>query len=130
MSPRLGDVEILTVNYQLSSGGQLQDIIKASIALCDWHFEISQISKTPNALQHFDVLGICISISVHAIDRCVRDCTYRRGLRCCLFGTIGNARALRSGTATVQSRFFCVGINTCLNFYKYDTTSLCNYPML
>ena len=31
-------------------------------------------------MQHFDVLGICITISVHATDRCVRDCTYRRGL--------------------------------------------------
>ena len=67
-------------------GGRLQDIIKASIALCDWHFEISQISKTPNALQHFDVLGICISISVHAIARRVRYCTYRRGLQCCCSG--------------------------------------------
>ena len=36
----------------------------------------------------------------------VRVRTYRRGLRCCLFRMIGNARALRSGTATVQSRFF------------------------
>ena len=34
-------------------------------------------SKT---LQHFDVLGICISISVHAITRHVRIRTYRRGL--------------------------------------------------
>ena len=67
-------------------GGRLQDIIKASIALCDWHFEISQISKAPNALQHFDVLGICISISVHAIARRVRYRTYRRGLQCCCSG--------------------------------------------
>ena len=36
----------------------------------------------------------------------MRDCTYRRGLRCCLFGCKGNTRASSSGTATVQSRFF------------------------
>ena len=67
-------------------GGQLQDIIKASIALCDWHFEISQISKNTQRIAAFDVLGVCISISVHAVDRCVRDCTYRRGLQCCCSG--------------------------------------------
>jgi hypothetical protein len=34
-------------------GGQLQDIIKASIALCDWHFEISQISKNTHRIAAF-----------------------------------------------------------------------------
>ena len=88
-------------------GGMVADIIKASNTLCAWLSGISQILITSNTLQHFDVLGVCISISVHAVNGCVRDCTYRRGLRCCLFGCKGNTRASLSGTATVQSRFFC-----------------------
>ena len=99
-------------------GGQLQDIIKAPIALC---FGLTESGKfyASKTLQHFDVLGICIFISVHAINRCVRSCTtYRRGLRCCLFGCKGNTRASLSGTATVQSRFFCRNKGSKMQYYE------------
>ena len=66
ISPRLG---------LCLSGGVVADIIKASNTLCAWLSGISQILTTSNTLQHFDVLGICISISVHLkIDRCA--CAY------------------------------------------------------
>ena len=45
-----------------------------------WLIGISQIQICSKTLQHFDVLGICISISAHAIIRRVRYRTYRRGL--------------------------------------------------
>ena len=57
-------------------------------------------------MQHFDVLGMCIPLRV--LLGCTRVYTYRRGLRCCLFRVEGNSRALLSGTAIVQSRFFVV----------------------
>ena len=48
--------------------------------------------------------------------------TYRRGLRCCLFGIIGNARASLSGTATVQSRFLlCLIMSKKTNNQIYTT---------
>ena len=48
--------------------------------------------------------------------------TYRRGLRCCLFGIIGNARASLSGTATVQSRFLlCLIVSKKTNNQIYTT---------
>ena len=49
----------------------------------------------------------------------VRVRTYRRGLRCCLFGYKGNTRASDSGTATVQSRF--------LFMYKKRSSSLADH---
>ena len=45
-----------------------------------WLNRISQILISSKTLQHFDVLGMCIPISVHAITRRVRYRTYRRGL--------------------------------------------------
>ena len=45
-----------------------------------WLNRISQILISSKTLQHFDVLGICISKSVHAIIVRVRNRTYRRGL--------------------------------------------------
>ena len=51
----------------------------------------------------------------------VRVRTYRRGLRCCLFEYKGNSRASISGTATVQSRFFCVGMKTIMNMKRTIT---------
>ena len=69
-----------------------------------------------NALQHFDVLGICISIYAHAITRCVCYHTYRRGLGVACSDTKGNARASNSGTAIVQSRFFVCLLLSMSNF--------------
>ena len=48
--------------------------------------------------------------------------TYRRGLRCCLFGYKGNTRASDSGTATVQSRFLlCLIVSKKTNNQTYTT---------
>ena len=52
------------------------DIIKASNTLCAWLSGISQILITSNTSQHFDVLGICISISVHTIKVGVCACVH------------------------------------------------------
>ena len=87
--------------------------VKYALFLAIWNLVNSIVSKT---LQHLDVLGICISISVHLIRAGVRVRTYRRGLRCCLFGYKGNTRASDSGTATVQSRFFLCLLLSMSNF--------------
>ena len=50
------------------------------MALCFGYSESRKFKNHSKTLQHFDVLGICISISVHAVTRRVRYCTYRRGL--------------------------------------------------
>ena len=47
-----------------------------------------------------------VFLSPYAPLWCVCVRTYRRGLRCCLFGTMGNSRASLSGTATVQVPLF------------------------
>ena len=71
MSPRLG-----IMSYGWAVTRHNKGVIRA-LCLATWNLVNSY---TSNTLQHFDVLGICISISVHAVDGCVRDCTYRRGL--------------------------------------------------
>ena len=50
------------------------------MALCFGYSESRKFKNHSKTLQHFDVLGICISISVHAIVMRVRIRTYRRGL--------------------------------------------------
>ena len=47
---------------------------KASLRACAWLSGISQILTTSNTLQHFDVLGICISISIRTTRVCM--CAY------------------------------------------------------
>ena len=42
--------------------------------------ESGKFNGKSNTLQHFDVLGICIFVSAHAIIKRVCYCTYRRGL--------------------------------------------------
>ena len=47
---------------------------KASLRACVWLSGISQILTTSNTLQHFDVLGICISIFIRTTRVCM--CAY------------------------------------------------------
>ena len=79
------------------------------MALCFGYSESRKFKNHSKTLQHFDVLGICISISVHAIARRVRYRTYRRGLGVACSGE-RQYQSQCSGTATVQSRFFCIQI--------------------
>ena len=76
----------------------------------------SNVSKT---LQHFDVLGICISKSVHLIriGVCIR--TYRRGLRCCLFGYDGNTRASEAEQQQCSPAFFIQMPCVCMEAEQY-----------
>ena len=63
----------------MSSRVGIADIVKAlkgALCLAIWNLVNSKVSST---LQHFDVLGICISISIRTIG-CVCVRTYRRGL--------------------------------------------------
>ena len=55
-------------------GGRLQDIIKASIALCAWLNGTWKILILFQDIAAFDVLGICISISIRTIVVCM--CAY------------------------------------------------------
>ena len=65
ISPRLG---IMSFGW----GGCRHN--KASLRACVWLSGISQILTTSNTLQHFDVLGICISISIRTMRVCI--CAY------------------------------------------------------
>ena len=83
-------------------------------ALCAWHLRTWKILNHP---RHCSILMSSgyVYLSPYAPWGCVCVRTYRRGLRCCLFRVKGNSRASKCGTATVQSRFFCVmlwNINT------------------
>ena len=90
----------------MSLGWAITDIIMASNALCFWLNRTWKILQTP---KHRSILmsSGCV-FSLRVLIRYTRVYTYRRGLRCCLFRVEGNSRALLSGTAIVQSRFFVV----------------------
>ena len=62
MSPRFGIMSYRVGNYKHNKGV----IIALCLALRTW-----KIHKTSKTLQHFDVLGICISISVHTNGVCI-----------------------------------------------------------
>ena len=63
-------------------------------------------SKSPKTVQHFDVLGICISISVHLNKAWVCACVHIGvGFSVACSGE-RQYQSQCSGTATVQSRFF------------------------
>ena len=90
----------------MSLGWAITDIIKASNALCFWLNRTWKILQTPKQCSILMSSG-CVFLCAYYL-RCTRVYTYRRGLRCCLFRVEGNSRALLSGTAIVQSRFFVV----------------------
>ena len=98
MSPRLGIMSlgwaITRHNKGVKNGipDKFRKFMWCLISAMFWLHESGKFKSTQN-IATFDVLGVCISISVHTVDRCVRDCTYRRGLRCCLFEYKGNTRA-------------------------------------
>ena len=76
-------------------------------------------SQVSNTLQHFDVLGICISISVHLYkSRCA--CAYISAWASVLLVRIRwQYQSQWSGTATVQSRFFVHMLCVCMEAEHY-----------
>lgn len=78
--------------------------IKGIFVLCFGVSESGKFIKFRNK-DNKDVHGMC-TYSACIILWYVRV-HIRRGLQCCLFRCLGNTRASYSGTAIVQSRFFC-----------------------
>ena len=69
----------------------------------------------------YDVLGICISMTICTIKVYMSSCISAWASRCCSIW-LGNAKASRSGTATVQSRFLFVYL--IINIKYHDTKFL------
>ena len=110
---------ICTIHKIMSFGWVIADIIKASKTWSPINFmnlwgvqrtlflaiRNLENSKTPKTLQHFDVLGICISFRRTILG--VRAYSYISAWASVLLVRVkGNSRASNSGTAIVQSRFF------------------------
>ena len=92
------------------------------VTLCSWHTGISQILIANHLQSNKDVLRVCI----YGCGVSLLHLLHTAWASCCQFLICGQCESLCSGTATMESRFFCIVLKT----HTYETKNNYNNSFL